>query len=90
MPRICSRVAFEIVDVHGIFDDVVGELVGLAVREPGLDAAAGEPPGKSSRRGGPRPATGCFDLALRERRSAELAPEEHERVLEQAALLEDP
>ena len=79
----------QVVDVHGVFDDVVAELVGLAVRVAGFDAAAGEPP---------REAAAVMiaadervvDLALRERRAAELAAEHHERVVEQAALLQDP
>ena len=34
----------QVVDVHGVFDDVVAELVGFAVRVAGFDAAAGKPP----------------------------------------------
>ncbi len=33
----------QVVDVDGISDDVVAEVVGGAVGDPGLDAAAGQP-----------------------------------------------
>ena len=33
----------EVVDVDGVLGDVVAEVVGLAVGDAGLDAAAGEP-----------------------------------------------
>ena len=33
----------EVADVHRVLDDVVAEIVGLAVDRPALDAAAGHP-----------------------------------------------
>src|SRR5262245_26377185 len=39
----------EVVDVDGVFHDVVAELVGLAVGDPSLDAAAGHPDGETTR-----------------------------------------
>ena len=38
----------QIVDVHGVFDHVVGEFVGLSERKAGLDACARKPPGKAA------------------------------------------
>jgi len=37
----------EVVDVCGVLDDVVTEVVGLAVHDPFLDAPAGEPDGEA-------------------------------------------
>jgi len=33
----------EVVDVYGVFDDVVAEVVGLAMNDAAFDAAAGHP-----------------------------------------------
>ena len=38
----------EVVDVHGVLDDVVGEIVGFAVDGPGPRAAAGHPHGEAA------------------------------------------
>src|SRR5262245_3434351 len=74
-------------DVDGIAHDVVAEIVRLAVGEPRLDPSAREPPGEA-----PAMVVAAHervvDLALRERRATELAAEHHERVVEQAALLQ--
>ena len=70
----------------GSFDDVVAEVVGLAVREAALDAAAGHPHAEV-----PAvmvAAVVAFECALRERCAAELRAEDHERIVEQAALLQ--
>src|SRR6516165_6302132 len=37
----------EVVDVYGILDHVVAEIIGLAVHEPLLDSAAGKPDGEA-------------------------------------------
>ncbi len=37
------------VDMHRVFDDVVAEIVGLAVADAALDAAAGHPDGEAAR-----------------------------------------
>ncbi len=39
----------EIADVDGIFDDIVGEIVGFAVDDAAFDAAAGHPYGEAAR-----------------------------------------
>src|SRR5919108_6384854 len=39
----------EVADVHGVLDDVVGEIVGLAVDRSGPGAAAGHPHGEAAR-----------------------------------------
>src|SRR5262245_18058773 len=39
----------EVADVDGVLDDVVGEVVGLAVDGAALDAAAGQPHGEAAR-----------------------------------------
>ena len=77
----------EVVDLDRVLDDVVGEVVGLAVDEARLDAAAGQPDREAARvmvaaviRGG--------ELALRVDRPAELAAPDDQRVVEQPALLE--
>jgi hypothetical protein len=47
MPRQCSRVV-QVVDVDRIPDDVVPEVVGGAVGDPGPDAPAGQPNGEAA------------------------------------------
>ena len=38
----------DVVNMHRVFIDIVGEVVGFAVFEPGFDAAAGEPHGEAA------------------------------------------
>lgn len=38
----------EVVDMDGVFDNVVAEVIGLAVDDAGLDAAACHPDGEAS------------------------------------------
>jgi hypothetical protein len=78
------------VHVHGVFDDAEAEVVGAAVGDAGLDAAAGEPhrvgvlvvvaPGLGAR--------AVAGDALPQRRAAELPAPDDQRVVEQPALLE--
>ena len=77
----------QVVDVDRVVGDVVAEVVGLAVGDAGLDAAAGQPDGEAARVvvaavvvGGQR--------ALAVDRPAELAAPDDQRVVEQAALLQ--
>ena len=77
----------QVVDVDGLLDGRVAELVGGAVDLAALDAAAGEPDRKA-----PVVVVAAHArLAAREldgRRAAELAAADHQRLLEQPALLE--
>ena len=67
--------------------DVVAVVVGAAVGEAGLDAAAGEPDREAARMM-VAAVVGRGERALRVRRAAELAAPDDERVVEHAALLE--
>ena len=87
MPRQCRIVAFRSWTWTGSADDVVAEVVGLAVGDARLDAAAGQPDGEAARMmvaavvvGGQR--------ALAVDGAAELAAPDDQRVVEQAALLQ--
>src|SRR5437773_5396517 len=79
----------EVVDVHGVFHDVVAKFAGLSVNQSRLAAAAGRPH---------REATGVVvaaviigrKFALRVIGPPELASPDDQRVLEQAARLEIP
>ena len=70
----------------GILDDVVAEVVGLAVDRAALRAAAGHPHGEAA-----RVMVAAVVLvgqaALRVDRAAEFAAPDDERVVEHAALL---
>ena len=77
----------EVVDVNWIADDVVAEVVGLAVGDPRLDAAAGHPDREAARvmitavvRGG--------QVSLAIDRASELAAPDDQRVVEQPAPLQ--
>ena len=77
----------EVVDVHGVLDDVVGELVGFAVDGPGPRAAAGHPHGEAA---GVMVAAVVVvaQAALRIDRPAELAAPDDEGLVEQPACLQ--
>ena len=42
-PEQVKQGGLEVADMDGIFDDVVGELVGLSMDDPSFDSAAGHP-----------------------------------------------
>ena len=65
----------------GVLDGVVAELVGRAVGDARLDAAAGQPDRKAVD-------VVVAAVALGHRRAAEFAAPDHQRVVEHAALLE--
>ncbi len=67
----------QVVDVHRVLDGLVAELVGLAVGDPGLHAAAGHPEGESL------VVVVAAVGVLPVRRAAELAAPDHQRVVEQ-------
>ena len=77
----------QVAQVDRVFRDVVAEIVGRAVGHAALHAAAGEPDGE---RAAVMVAAhrGIAELALAEDGAAELRGEDHERVIQQAALLE--
>src|SRR4051794_28213960 len=77
----------QVVHMHGVGGDVVGEVIGLAEGEAGLDAGAGQPDGEAAGMviaaiivGGERPLT--------VNRAAEFTAPDDERVVQKAALLE--
>ncbi len=77
----------EVVHVHRVLDDVVAELVGLAVDMAAFDAAAGHPEAEAT--GVVVATVGVLgDLALAIRGAAEFAAPDHERIFQQPALLE--
>src|SRR5258708_3735143 len=75
----------QVVDVDGVFDGVVGEVVGFAVDVAGLDAAAGEPGAEVS---GVMVAAVVFvgEFSLGIDGAAELTAPDDERFVEQAVL----
>ena len=87
-PRVVDAQAVQdrgvqVVDVDRVLGDVVAEVVGLAVGDPGLDAAAGQPDGEAAGMvvaavvvGGQR--------ALAVDGAAEFAAPDDQRVVEQA------
>ena len=77
----------KIVDVDGVFGDVVAEFVRSSVGDAGLDASAGHPDGETF---GVVVAAIIFtgEFALAVGGSAEFATPDHEGVVEHAALLE--
>src|SRR5260221_2615241 len=78
----------EVVNVDGILDDVKAELVRRAVSQPALHAAAGQPHRVSARMMIAAERTAERGIRLDHRRAAEFAAPNHERVVEQAALLQ--
>src|SRR5439155_4968375 len=76
-----------VVDVDRLLNDVVAEVVGLAVDDAGFDAAAGHP-GREATRMVIAAVIVFGQLALAIDRSAKLAAPDNERVVQQAALFE--
>src|SRR5207302_8128249 len=68
-------------------DDVVGEIIRLAVDGAALDAAAGHPDGEAARVV-VAAVVGLRQPALRVDRAAELAAPQHERLVQQTALFQ--
>ncbi len=77
----------EFVEVYGIAGDVVAEIIGGAVGDAGLDAAAGHPHTEVARVM-VAPIIFASEFALTINRAAKLAAEHDERVVEHTALLE--
>ena len=77
----------QVVDVNGVFDDVVTKVVGLAIDHAGLDSAAGHPDGKTLRM---MVAAIVFtgEITLAVDGPAKLSTPDNESIFEQAALLE--
>lgn len=77
----------EIVDVHGIFDDVVAEIVGFAVNDTRFNTAAGHPNREAARV--MVAAVICFrQCALAVDRAAEFAAPDDQSIIKHAALFE--
>ena len=70
-------------DVVAVLDGVEAELVGRAVDDAALDAAAGHPDGEAERM-----VVAAVGLFLRPGRAAELGGPDDDRLIEQAALLQ--
>ena len=85
-PQAVQDRRVQIAQVDRILDDVVAEVVGLAVFDARLHAGAGQPDGEAAAMMVAAHA-GVAELALAEDRAAELGGEDHERVFEQPALL---
>ena len=77
----------EVSDVHRVFNNVVGELVGFAMDDAALDAAARHPEAEAARVM-VAAVVGRSELALGVDRSPELAAPEDEGVFEEASLFE--
>ena len=76
-PKQMQHGRVEIVDVHAVFDGVVGDVVRGSVYESGLDAAAGHPD---------RIAVGVVVApvaAFADRRAAEFADPDDQRLVQQ-------
>ena len=69
---------------HAVDGGLVADLVGRAVADAALDAAAGHPDGEAVRIVVAAGLLAC----LRDRQPAELAAPDHQRLVEQAALVE--
>src|SRR5688500_9963179 len=86
-PQQVQQRGVEVVDVDAALDDVVAEVIGGAVDEPRLDAAASHPDGEAARMV-VTAVVGRGELALRVARTPELPAPDDERVVEQTAPLE--
>ena len=75
----------EIVDVDGVFDDIITHLVGFAVGEAFFDAAAGGPEAEAARVV-IAAVVGFGEIALGVDGAAEFAAEDDEGIVEEAAL----
>src|SRR5262245_34418300 len=74
----------EVVDMNPILDDLESQLIGLAICDPGLDTAAGQP----HREGIGMMIAAVRAAALHHGSPAEFASPDHQCVVEQPALLE--
>ena len=78
----------QIVDVDFVFHDAEAQFVGLAVMQAGLHAAAGHPHRETIGVVIAAKNVAARGAAFAERRAAELAAADDQRVVEQAALLQ--
>src|SRR5262249_30961677 len=86
-PQAVEDSGVEIVDVDGITDDVVAVIVGFAVADAGLDAAAGKPHAEAAAVV-VAAMIGGGELALAVYGPAELPAPEDQGIVQEAALLE--
>src|SRR5829696_8628027 len=73
----------EVADVDRVFDDVVAEVIGLAIDGAAFDAAAGKPKGEAARMMVP-PIILLRKAALAVNGAAEFAAPDNQRAVEQA------
>ena len=87
-PSVCRIVACRSWMCTAVFDDVEAQVVGLAVDDARLDAAAGHPHREGLRMMVAAQLAAERRVALDHRRAAEFASPDHERFVQQAPLLE--
>src|SRR5256885_13789905 len=78
----------KIMHVDFILDDIETKLIGSAEGDARFDAAAGHPHGEGLGMMVAAQLAACIGIALNHRSTAELPTPKHERIIQQAALLE--
>ena len=86
-PQAVQDRGVQVVDMHRVLDDVVAEIVGLAVDDARLDAAAGHPDREAARMMIAAVVL-ARQFALAVDRAAELAAPDDQRIVQQPALLQ--
>ena len=86
-PQAFQDGCIEVVNVDRIFQDVVAEIVGLSVNDPGLDSTTSHPLGVAAWMVVATVVALC-QPALAINGPAEIAAPDHERVVEHSSLLE--
>ena len=84
-PQAVQHRGVQVMRGHGVFADVVREIVGLAVSDAGLDASAGQPHAETARMV-IAAVLRLGELSLAEDRAAEFAPPDDERLIEKTTL----
>ena len=77
----------QLIEVHGIVGDVVAKIIGGTVSDPGLDTSTGNPHAEITRVMVP-PIILAREFTLAVHSATEFATEDHERVIQQTALLQ--
>ena len=85
-PQQMKDRGLQIVDMYRVGGDVESKIVGGAVGEPRLHAAAGHPDGERLRMMVAAQASTQGGVVLDHRRSTKLAAPDHQRIVQQAAL----
>ena len=87
MPNRCRSVAWKSWTWTGLTHGVHAQIVGFAVTEARLHAAAGHPDGEGIGMMVAAPARPIVEVALNERRAAEFSAPNDQRVVQESALL---